>query len=391
MWLTNEVNGKPDFMNLIQVTPTGQLTAQNKGIILTEKAQASSTQDILNTPGVNGVPAITVYYSIFLDSSLYNTMTQYGPTAISNPSSLKDVTFPVGALEVKGAWIDVNALTDTSSYFITHGIIEGVPTRVALLGLHVVGIVENHPEFVWATFEHDSLAPMYDWPNATSTQDALVTASMDYPFFDQNVSADLNNITSNAGINTNVFTVYQYGTPVQKLSNGSTTFMTTSQDGQTNFDHIQSINQSVKSQLAGIWNNYFYNGSIWINTEKYVGLTAQANFLDSISYNLSNSDSGDLTRGSVAAANITMETYVQAGFGQEFIHTVTSDSLANCFSCHNAYGSNYSSPLNISHVFTKYVAGLKGKTKDEAKAESVKLIKKQFYLRKQAAANKAAK
>ena len=30
---------------------------------------------------------------------------------------------------------------------------------VALIGLHVVGVVEDHPEFVWATFEHEDNAP----------------------------------------------------------------------------------------------------------------------------------------------------------------------------------------------------------------------------------------
>jgi len=26
--------------------------------------------------------------------------------------------------------------------------------KMALVGMHVVGVVEHHPEFVWATFEH---------------------------------------------------------------------------------------------------------------------------------------------------------------------------------------------------------------------------------------------
>jgi hypothetical protein len=390
LWLTNEVNGQPLFMNsLIQVNSAGQKLDQTKGIVLTDTAQASSPTDILKTPNYpSGVPpSTTVYYSIFMDKLLYETMIKYAPIAKSDPSKVKDITFPVGSLELKTSWINASVLKDTTSYFITKGEINGVKTRVALLGMHVVGVVENHPEFVWATFEHENLAPAYDWSKATPTSDAPVTSTVDYPFFNKSTTATIKNITSGNGVYTDVFSVYKYGVPLEKEMKGSFNvqlYMETSQNGSENFNNIRTINESVKKQLKGVWNNYFYNGSIWIDTEGYEGNQAQAALLDSLSYSLSNSEPKKLTRGSVAASNITMETYVQVGFkNPTTIHGTTVSDLANCFSCHSAYFSyNKSvSPLYISHGFKGYLMSLNGLNKKEIKQKHVDEVMKQYRLR----------
>lgn len=388
LWLTNEVNGVPFFMtNLIQVNAAGQRLDPGNGIVLTDTAQASSTSDILKTPNYpSGVPkSTTVYYSIFMDKLLYTTMLKYGPIAKNDPSKVKDVTFPVGSLELKTSWIDASVLKDPSTYFITQGVINGVKTRVALLGMHVVGVVENHPEFVWATFEHENLAPAYDWSKATPTTDAPVTSTVDYPFFNKSSTATVTNITSKNGIYTDVFSVYKYGVPVEKAMKGSHNvqlYMKTSQNGSQNFNNIRTINQSVKTQLKGIWNNYFYNGSLWINTEGYNNTQEQAALLDSLSYDLSNSVPGKLTRGSIAAYNITMETYVQVGFGKpSSIHANTVDNIVNCFSCHNTSHKSNLSPLYISHVFTGYVGSLQGLNRKQIKQEHVNEIMADYNLR----------
>lgn len=383
LWLTNEVNGQPLFLrNLIQVNAAGQRLDQNKGVILTDTAQASSTTDILKTPNN---PSSTVYYSIFMDDILYEAMLKYAPIAKRDPSKVKDITFPVGSLEVKASWINASALKDPNSYFITQGEINGVKTRVALLGIHVVGVVENHPEFVWATFEHENLAPYYDWSKATPTTDAVVNSKVDYPFFNKNANGTIKNITSGNGFYSDVFSVYKYGVPVEKAMKGSFNvqlYMKTSQNGSENFNNIRTINESVKKQLKGIWNNYFYNGSIWINTEGYNGPQAQANLLNSLSYNLSKSEPGKLTRGSVVASNITMETYVQVGFGKpSSIHGNTVGSFVNCFSCHNTSSTGNVSPLYISHVFTGYLDNLNGLNRKQIKQKHVDEIMKQYQMR----------
>lgn len=387
LWLTNETNGVPFFINnMIQVNAAGQKLDPNNGIVLTDTAQASSKSDILKTPVYpSGVPkSTTVYYSIFMDKLMYGTMLKYGPIAKNDPTQVKGITFPVGSLELKTSWIDASVLKDTSNYFVTQGTINGVKTKVALLGMHVVGIVENHPEFVWATFEHENLAPAYDWSKATPTTDAPVTSTVDYPFFNKANTATVANITTENGIYTDVFSVYKYGVPVEKAMKGSHNvqlYMKTSQNGSQNFNNIRTINASVKKQLTGVWNNYFYNGSLWINTEGFNGTPAQAALLDSLSFNLSNSEPGDLTRGSTAAYNITMETYVQVGFGPKSIHENSVSDLVNCFSCHNTSHKKNISPLFISHVFTGYVGSLQGLNRTQIKDEHVNEIVKQFNLR----------
>lgn len=387
LYLTNEVNGKPFFIsNLIQVTAEGKRLDPSQGIVLRDTAQASSTTDILKTPNyTSGVPrSTTVYYSIFMDKLLYSTMLKYGPIAKKNPLQVKGITFPVGSLELKTSWIDASVLKDSSTYFVTEGVINGVKKRVALLGMHVVGVVQNHPEFIWATFEHENLAPAYDWSKATPTTDAPVTSTVDYPFFNKSSTATVKNITSKNGIYTDIFSVYKYGVPVEKAMKGSsnvTLYMKTSQDGSQNFNNISTINQSVKKQLKGIWNNYFYNGSLWINTEGYDTTQKQAALLDSLASKLSNSAPGKLTRGSVAAYNITMETYVQAGFKPKSIHETSVENLVNCFFCHNASYKNATSPLFISHVFTGYVDSLKGLNRQQIKQEHVDEFVKEYTLR----------
>lgn len=377
LWLTNDVNGLPLFMRkLIQVTAEGKKINTNEVIVLRDTAQASSKLDILKTPKYkSGVPKpTTVYYSIFMDNLMYSTMLKYGPLAKNDPAKIKDITFPVGSLELKTSWIDASALKDPSSYFITEGTINGLRKRVALLGMHVVGVVQNHPEFVWATFEHENLAPAYDWSKATPTTDAPVTSTVDYPFFNKSSTATVKNITTQNGIYTDIFSLYKYGVPVEKVMKGShnvQVYMKTSQDGSQNFNNIRTINQSVKTQLKGIWNNYFYNGSLWINTEGYDTTQAQAALLNTLADTLSDSNPGKLTRGSVAAYNITMETYVQAGFSPTAINKTSVNDLVNCFFCHNTSHKEVVSPLNISHVFTGYVGSLKGLNKQQIKQEHV--------------------
>jgi hypothetical protein len=389
LWLTNQgSSGKPTFLtDLLQVTPLGK-KLRNDVVVLSETSQASDPGDILQTPPSAGGKSTTVYYSIFVDQALYDTMTKLAPVAKQDPKKVALETFPVGALELKTSWIEASALADSSSYFVTDGVIgTGANERsakVALLGMHVVGVVENHPEFVWATFEHPQLAPAYDWSKATPSTDAPVTSATDYPFFKAGATATVKNITPQNGIFTDVFSLYKYGVPVQKQLEGQSdvqVFMATSQDGSQNFNNIRTLNESVQQQLTGVWNNYFENSSLWLDTEGYEGTAAQAKLLDDLGSGLGNSEPGKLTRGSVAAYNLTMETYVQAGFSPSSIHAVTVSDLANCFACHTAKHNKQPSPLYLSHVFNGYLGDLKGLTRAQVKAAHVQEVREDLRLR----------
>lgn len=386
LWLTNEYSGRPMFLDsLNQVTSAGIKYPKSKTVLLTDTSQASHSGDILKTPSfASGDPAATtVYYAIYMDDISYDTMIKYAPMAKTDPESVKNIAFPVGSLELKTSWVAVSGLKDASTYFVTEALINNVPTQVALLGMHVVGVVENHPEFVWATFEHDALAPYYDWSKVAPKTDAKVTSSVDYPFFNKNNTASVKNITSQNGIYTDVFSVYKYGTPVQikNIDNMNVqVYMETSQKGSENFNNIRTINENVKEQLSGIWNNYFFNGALWINTENHEGIEAQTSLLDSLGGSLHNSKHGDLTRGSVSMYNITMETYAQVGFTSKTIHETSNVDLFNCFVCHSPSHDKRTTPLNISHIFTGYIDNLNGLTKTEIKKKHVALVQEKLAL-----------
>jgi hypothetical protein len=388
LFLTSYTNGKPFFLDsLMQVSAIGTQLSQNQGIQLTDVGQASSATDILKTNPDFGKTqkSDTVYYSIHMNDLMYNTIQKFAPIAKMNPALVKNQTFPVGSLELKISWVNVRSLADSSTYFITDGLINGKKARIALLGMHVVGVIENHPEFVWATFEHEKLAPDYNWSAATPSKDAPVSSTNNYLLFNKNANATVKNITTGNGIYTNVFSVYKFGVPVEKAIKGTADvqlYMETSQPGAENFNNIRTINQSVKTQLSGIWDNYFYNGSVWINTAGFPTNASQASLLDSLGGNLSSSKKGDITRGSVSAYNITMETYVQVGFAPASIHKNSVGNLVNCLTCHNASGNkNNLSPLYISHIFTGYLKTLQGATPKQVKQQHVDEIKA-FFLKR---------
>jgi len=349
LWLTNDISGRPLFLDtLFQVNnQTDSVLSVDKKIVLSSSDNTQATGDILKTNKSfnSNDTSYTVYYSIHVDSTLYNSIQNFAQMA---ESEYKDSTFPVGALELKIAWVNADALEDTSSYFVTDGIIEGTDTRIALLGMHIVGIVYNHPEFIWATFEHNDLVPYYDWKSTTAS-DIPVTSKTNKLLFNSNDTARIANITRNSVSNsTNVFAVNQYGVPRQPED----AFLETSQPGRKSYNNIDSINTDVQSQLTDIWNNYFYNGSLWIDTEGYSYPTQQAQLLWTLGVTLPDAspDNGKLPRGSVAAYNITMETYEQLGLFKPptTIHEQSVATMGNCFSCHNA---GRGSSLNISHIF----------------------------------------
>jgi len=195
-----------------------------------------------------------------------------------------------------------------SDYYTTSGAIlqqDGTYkyTEVALLGMHIVGVVINHPEFIWGTFEHKNMAPLYDWNSKTVSNDTNTL------LFAQGSASDINGIRIN---NTDslpytpdqAFMLYEYGTP--RLNDS--TFMNTSQtNAAENFNNIDGLNACVAANISTPWLNYFQNGALWINTD---GLTPQkqADTLVKLANHLHNSEPGDITRGSVNAANLTMET-----------------------------------------------------------------------------------
>lgn len=337
---------------------------EGAAVVLTDTLQAGSGGVLKTNPAYNkNNVSETVFYSIHISPTMQEAAEKYRDSLASGALAKNNLaTFPVGSLELKVSWVAKSAIPEDkiANYFTTVAAISTdgknyTNTEVALLGMHVVGVVENHPEFIWATFEHDELAPNYNWKenNATSSANQLL--------FAEGTTTGINGITWNNGSAKEKYRAYdlfKFGVP--RDSTGG--FMKTSQSEPVNFDNIENINACVKKNLKDVWNHYFYNGSLWINTD---GLNAkeQAELLVKLKDSLDDAKPGAYARGSVNCANVTMETYTQTF--KDSLSEINAGNLANCFSCHNAenFSAGYpTSPLYLSHAFNAYIERSQGKT-----------------------------
>jgi len=367
LWLTKPMaDNNPLFMDsMILVTNEMTPVAPVNGVklVLTDTGQAGTNGVLTSNPAFNSNNnAYTVYYGIFVNHLMQDAAFAFKELMIHDTALLSNkFVFPIGSLELKTSWVDSAALApgQAANYYITDAVVSGKKIRAALLGMHVVGVVINHPEFIWATFEHKDMAPAYNWA-ATTTQDVPVTSNNQQLFFRQGDTATWQNLQWNS---TNprfrsVFTAYPFGVP--RIANDS--FMTVAQSEPLNYDNIQTINACVAGQLNDVWNNYFYNGSIWMNMD---GLNHQQQ-ADSIVTLLANgqdvTDSGTVFRGCIAAFNLTMETFVQV---DQPMSSMNAANLTNCFSCHGSQSkvqlgsvvhNTEHSPLYLSHIFRSYLS-----------------------------------
>ncbi len=252
----------------------------------------------------------------------------------------------MGSVEIKAAWLATDQLralyTDKeihANFYTRKAMIKADSktisnTEVALIGMHVVGVVENHPEFIWATFEHHTSAPDYYGSPGTFKKvttpyekNKIVSSDDKFIFYRKNTTAGNANLSYPAEqTTTNTFRLYQFGVP-----NGAPYTNVASSDQQTrdaeNFNNIQVLNNSVKQGLTkhdSRWQHYFYAGSVWLSTQGY-------KFNEGISGNIVPPNANDKLRGSLALANITMETYTQT-YGDP--NQNKRYSTNNCFACH---------------------------------------------------------
>ncbi|MEO8516360.1 MAG: hypothetical protein ABI426_06430 [Flavobacterium sp.] len=387
LWLTKpQANNNPLFLNeLTQVSDALIPVTKRPGvnIVLADTEQAGSNGVLKANPAYGGTDQIakdfTVYYSIHSNSIMMKAAQNFKDSLKSgklSPNNLR--TFPVGSLELKVSWVDVNTIiaAKQKNFFITMAAVttDGktyTNKRVALLGMHVVGVVINHPEFIWATFQHNDLAPIYNWKTnqASTTDDKLLCT--------KGSTSGLDGITwvKNSGpkLALKPYDLFQYGVPKTTTDE----FMETCQSEPMNFDNIQNINNCVATNLKDVWNNYFYNGSLWLNTDGMSKLE-QAQTIVDLGYNIGNATPGSSARGSLNNANITMETYTQSF--EKSMSGINVNTLANCFSCHTSVSfvdSNMKSPLYISHVFEDYIKSSEGKSRKEIN----RLKDQQFLLR----------
>lgn len=261
------------------------------------------------------------------------------------------------AIELKTSWVEADTLpADKLHKYVRQNqeipiydksnpsrwVLTGSEVKeMAMVGMHVVGSVEDHPEMIWATIEHEDNAPnsVYYYTDSSGKvvevkgpqngtkwtfSDGTIVDSIDEfalscsgyksPKSCLENSDIVANPASGASIRaSNVTRLHPWGNK-QNQSDA----MAISQNTQ-----IISLNNDVRALVNA--NNaedprqyYFLSGAIW---------TSDGSIPTKEHY--------DKNTGSTILANTTMETFQQE---------------TSCFGCHNTFGS--SNGLDISHIFS---------------------------------------
>jgi hypothetical protein len=312
-------------------------------LTLKPRTQKPKSMSSIEQAGSNGVlvdqNGRVVYYATHMDPIYFNfTQKYFGPAAYAKAAPTLD--YPIGATVFKTAWRIVQAGEDTSKVFTTKATIDLLESdgkgglkpsgktqdnvTVALVSTHIVGVLKDHPEFAWATFEQLNNAPNLPSNLTPSSPDPVSAQS--FTFYKGGTPANASNVlppslTIDAATQvvspiTNVFLQFQYGgaTPATRVAD------------------IVSINANFQKSIAGkasplvdtVFANYTLTGTVWI-------------LADTLKPGDGNLDQEAI--GSIDLANATLETFVQ-GTG------------TNCFSCHNtSAGSTYPGKnINLSHI-----------------------------------------
>jgi hypothetical protein len=371
VWATAlDSNGVPRFMNLPTPsqllnagTPSGKRTTPLKlaarsstphgvaGFVEGAGAIVEADGNMLVAP--NGYP---VYASVHMNPSYFGTAQKNMIANGGYVSQPADSYFNVGDAVFKATWLRLeDGQTPPAGAFVTQAqvpILHVLRTKttaavapngqyttvsVALVGLHVVGYTINHPEFLWATFEHKTNAPMLpDNTFSTSGSDPS-----NYTFYKANTPFTQVNLqnSSPATLNFDMAT-QKFSPPTNAVQENRTGGENNSPAGPQN---IMNINQASQTVLTGLkspqstFANYNLIGTVWMQPNSYSLSSNQINGV-----------------GSVNLANSTAETFVQAASNKD------PSKVLNCFLCHNASSysfQKYPPPLANRRIAISHVLG----------------------------------
>lgn len=326
-------NGQPMFLGFQTIDDLSAKTAIKAGerpLVLKPRTLKPDKLGEITQAGPGGIivdqNGRAVYYSVHMDPGYFAfakpfygvaNYSKAGPTAV----------FPIGATVFKAAWRVAGPNDDPKKVFVTTAAIaelvngkDGTAVasgkvlpnvKVALVGLHVVSVLKDHPEFAWATFEADGQTP--DLPPGVAPDSPTPVSPNGFALYKANTPANACNPrvkgspvpikVANVGTQqltpiTNVFLQFRVG--------GATGGRDTDID---NANKVFRAGVVAHKNVNPVWANYRLIGTVWEAPNSLKpGQTGSAMVKSSI--------------GSVDLANSTMETYVQ-GTGK------------NCFMCHN--------------------------------------------------------
>ncbi len=274
-----------------------------------------------------------VYYTSQINKVYYDFIRSNGYYKKDAYSKIPPETaFPIGAVELKSSWRIaikdgkeyMNAGTRAKYYTVEGEVCKDkdckslVPATMALVGFHVVGRVAQHPEMVWATFEHYNNAPDCNRTPFPPGEISFYKSNFDCgkgPFWDKCNQIRKDDWTTPSEI----CRAHPDGEP----GTGDT------------IANIQSIRLSYFNLVPdkSVWKNYSYISSVWTVPQ------------DPAKPALINLEDKNI-RGSKKASNTTMESFTQE---------------KNCLHCHTYQPTQITGncfPSGNKNIYLSHLVGL---------------------------------
>lgn len=312
---TNAENAKPRFF--VRMTKDTQPNGEH--VIPEEIGQAGDGATIYDQNGN------VIFYSV-----------QFGRELCDAP---KEGDLPVGTLEMKFAWRIITDAEKPNYVWIDADIVpsdgKDIMTTLGLVGFHLAKGTAEHPELMWASYEHVNNAP--DCQNAISgsynfTSSSCVTC-LQNPTDSCMTSCAFNKAdpeTSLTGTPSEICRVFPNGTaPGDNKGDENVAVVT---ELNTQLVGPDGILTGVKNQTLQVLSNYFNLGGMWVSDPSKPS-----------------SDASNL-RGSLQLANPVAETTFQGTLGVAGGKVTTSTSgVVQCFDCH-VYTPGQTATSGLSHI-----------------------------------------
>jgi hypothetical protein len=262
--------------------------------------------------------------------------------------------FAPGTLEAKASWVRLPGPRD--DYFTATVPLDNGEAIIGLAGLHLAIWTPNHPEMIWASWEHKLNAPLC---NGHSKGDKFAFASPaaaaclkenkhdgDGPPPEACNSFEFNTPNDIAGDSipftgkpNNVCREYKYGTRLAESVNGNDNLANVTAIEELNFALVGPEGLLTKlpaDDPMAVWANYEMIGALWTKDGANSGKPP-------VPSQQGDADPNSPQRGSLELANMSLETFQQG----------ESSYVPNCFGCHN-YDS--ATPLTVSHIQSKLIS-----------------------------------
>jgi hypothetical protein len=351
-WMAKDKNGQPAFLSLPtydDLKSGDKLRAMIGPRTLVLKPRTAKPRTVSSANQASGGVLVdqngrAVYYSSHMDPIYFGfTQKYFGPAKYKNAAPT--LPYPIGATVFKAAWRIVGANETVTDAFTTTATIDllesdgkgGVQVSgktqsgitVALVGIHVVGVIKDHPEFAWGTFEQVNNAP--DLPRGTAPNSTQPVSSQNFTFYKAGTAANMCNPNPSPTLTidpasqvispvTNVFRQFAYG---------GATIQVGEPDIRTSNESFQGGIKAHSSLVDAVFSNYRLIGTTWIKPNTLQPGDGNIMF-EAI--------------GSIDLMNSTLETFVQ--------NPSAGTAFNNCFGCHTTSGGNGypGKDINISHI-----------------------------------------